>query len=318
MDELTWRPAGTADAPDIADIFAAVAAATPIGLDATIADVETRLDQPRLDLEHDTRIAVDAAGRPVAYAEAADMGVGQGSFRVRLTSAVRPGGPAGTDAAAYRWLLARAAEQRAERHPELPGAVAARCAVTDTDRMALLTDQGFTVGYWEHDLVRPLEEPVAGHPPDGVHVLPYDRRLDEAARLAHNDAYADHPNALLPERQDWPRHAVGLPAFLPDASFLAITAPGDEIVGLLFSLAVRGSDGSAEAQLDCLATRQQWRRRGLGTSLISYALDAYRRAGFRRARLQVSSANPGALRLYTALGFVDSGRGYAMLHGRLP
>jgi ribosomal protein S18 acetylase RimI-like enzyme len=71
-------------------------------------------------------------------------------------------------------------------------------------------------------------------------------------------------------------------------------------------------------RLDCLATCRPWRRRGLATSLIAHALAAYRRAGFRRARLQVRGSNRDAVRLYTALGFTDSGRGYALLRTALP
>jgi mycothiol synthase len=316
VDGLTWRPAGTADAEGIANILAAVSRATPVGIDASVTDVRARLSRPRLDAERDTLLAVDAAGRPVAYAEAADMGVGQGTFRVRLTSAVRPDAAAGTDAAAYRWLLARAAGQRAERHPELPGAVAARCAAGDATRMGLLADAGFRLDHWDQDLVRPVHEPLDAGLPDGVRVVPYHARYDEAARLAHNDAYADQPDALLPDRQSWPQHAVGLPAFLPDASFLAIA--GTDIVAFLFSLATEEPGGAREAQLDCLATCHPWRRRGLATSLIAHALAAYRRAGFGRARLQVRSTNPDAVRLYAALGFADSGRGYALLYGSLP
>jgi hypothetical protein len=168
VNGLTWRPAGTPDVADIADILADVARATPVGIDASATDVRARLSRPRLDADLDTRLAVDAAGRPVAYAEAADMGVGQDTCRVRLTSAVRPG-------------------------------------------------------------------------------------------------------ALLPDQQTWPQHAVGLASFLPDASFLALT--GD---------------------------------------------DSYQRAGFRHARLQVRSDNTGAVRLYTTLGFADSGRGFALMYGSLP
>jgi ribosomal protein S18 acetylase RimI-like enzyme len=314
VDGLTWRPAGTPDAPDIADILAEVARVTPVGIDASVTDVRARLSRPRLDADLDTRLAVDAAGRPVAYAEAADMGVGQDTFRVRLTSAVRPDAPAGTDAAAYRWLLARAAEQRAERHPELPGAVGARCAAADPDRLALLTGHGLELAYWEQDMVRPLDGPVRAEPPAGMRIVPYHRRYDEPARLAHNDAYADVPGALLPDQQTWPQHAVGLDSFLPDASFLALT-DDDQIAAFLFSLAVAGG---REAQVDCLATRRPWRRRGLATGLIQHALDSYQRAGFRHARLQVRSDNAEAVRVYTALGFADSGRGFALMYGALP
>jgi mycothiol synthase len=149
----------------------------------------------------------------------------------------------------------------------------------------------------------------------GIRVVTYESRYDEVTRLAHNDAYADSPAALLPDAQAWPQHAVGLPNFLPDASFLALadTADGPAIAGFLFSLEHHDLAGVAEGSLHCLGTCGPWRRRGVATTLISRALGAYRRAGYTRARLQVDSGNTDAVNLYAALGFTDSGRGYAML-----
>ena len=84
--------------------------------------------------------------------------------------------------------------------------------------------------------------------------------------------------------------------------------------GFLFSLEQRDIAGATEGALHCLGTRKPWRRRGVATSLISRALSSYGQAGFAQARLEVNSSNTGAVRLYTELGFTDSGRGYAMLH----
>jgi hypothetical protein len=62
VDGPTWRPAGTPDVADIADISAEVGRATPVGTDTSATDVRARLSRPRLDADLDTRLAVDAAG----------------------------------------------------------------------------------------------------------------------------------------------------------------------------------------------------------------------------------------------------------------
>jgi GNAT superfamily N-acetyltransferase len=45
------------------------------------------------------------------------------------------------------------------------------------------------------------------------------------------------------------------------------------------------------------------RNRGLGSVLLLHALDGFRRAGLKRALLEVTADNEGAIRLYRRLGF---------------
>jgi ribosomal protein S18 acetylase RimI-like enzyme len=316
MDDVTWRAALPSDAAGLAELFQAIAHTVPVGLETEPAEVASRLSRPGLDLEQDTLVGVDATGAVLAYAETADMGVGQGRFRIRLTNAIHP--DLGDEAVrrTHDWLTNRARHLHQQRRPDLPGALGARCAATDHTRMALLTESGFEVVGWHQDLIRPVNEPLPTPPaPHGIEVVPYHSRYQEATRVAHNDAYADNPSALLPDAPAWPQHAVGLANFLPDASFLALadTADGPDIAAFLFSLEHRDVTGAREGALHCLGTRKPWRRRGLATILISRALAVFRQTGYAQARLQVDSSNTDAVSLYATLGFTDSGRGYAML-----
>ena len=316
MDELNWRAASDPDATGLAVLFGEIARAAPVGLETSRDEVEARLSLPRLALGRDTLVGTDAAGRVLAYAEAADMGVGQGRFRVRLTSAVHPDLPGRHAQRMHDWLLTRASQLRRERHPDLPGVAGARCAATDRTRLAMLTDAGFKIAQWELDLMRKLEQPgPAAVVPDGIDITPYDADRDEAVRVAHNQAYAEHPNALLPDAESWPQHAVGLANFLPEVSLIATA--GEQVAGFLFSLERRDPAGGREGVLHCLGTTAPWRRRGLASAMIGQALDRCRERGYGVARLQVSSTNTAATRLYDRLGFTDSGRGYAILHGPL-
>jgi ribosomal protein S18 acetylase RimI-like enzyme len=297
-------------------LFGEVARTSPIGLETELAEVQARLSMPRLDLSRDTMTAVDSEGEIVAYAEAADMGVGDGRMRIRLTNATAADFDDASALRTRQWLLDRAGQLREERHPDLPAVLGTRCAATDAARLSGLTESGFTVANRHHDLVRPVQPPIprAPAPPDVV-IEVFDRRRDEAVWRAHNDAHADMPGALLPDAQSWPQHATGLDNFLPDASFLAVagdrTSP--EIVAFLFSLEQRDHTGAREASLHCMGTRRPWRRCGLATALVSHALAAYQKAGIAQARLQVTASNTAAVNLYQRLGFVDSGRGYTIL-----
>jgi ribosomal protein S18 acetylase RimI-like enzyme len=321
MSDVTWRAATAEDAGGLAGLFGVVARTSPIGLETELAQVQARLSMPRLDLSRDTRLAVDSEGGVVAYVEAADMGVAEGRMRIRLTIAAHSDLDDGAARRTHQWLLERAMRLHTERHPELPGVLGARCAATDAAGLSRLTESGFTVANRHDDLVRPVEPPMPlSHPPAGVVIENFDRRLDVAAWKAHNDAYADMPGALLPDIQSWPQHATGLDNFLADASFLAVVGdPADPaIAAFLFSLEQRDHTGAREASLHCVGTRRPWRRRGLATALVSHAMAAYQQAGLIRARLQVTASNTAAANLYRRLGFIDSGRGYTILHRAIP
>jgi ribosomal protein S18 acetylase RimI-like enzyme len=311
MSEPTWRAAELTDIDEITGLFEAIEKTAPIGMETAAGDVQDRLSASRLDLRADTLVGVDTAGALCAYAEAADMGIGAGQFRVRLTCALRPELDSDSMRFALRWLTGRAQSMRHERHPDLPGVCAVRCAAVDQAKLDAFTAAGFEVDHWHRDMIRDITLPApATEPPDGVAVLIYDPKYSEATRLAQNDAYADDSHALLLSAEDWPRHVTGRADFSPSTSFLALDGP--EVVAFLCSTA-----GDGEGIVHILGTRPPWRGRGLGASLISRALTAYQQAGLTTARVQVCSSNTRAVGLYTKLGFSPSGPGYALLFGQV-
>lgn len=317
MKNVTWRAARQADARHLLQLFRSAEHEAPVGLETDLAGVRSRLAANRLDLDRDTFVTVDRSGLPVVYAEAADMGAAGGKYRIRLTRVIHPGLGTSMDEQTTEWLRNRALQMRQERHPGIPTVLGTRCGVSDRSRVELLAAMGFQIVHWQQEFVRSLDEPVVRLPgPQSVAITPYDHRDDEAARVAHNDAYADSPAALLPEADAWPSHATGLPSFLSQASFLAKSCEQEsegEIVGFLFSLEQQDFTNQRQASLHCLGTRPRWRSRGVASALIGCALYAYRAAGYRKAALKVNSSSADAARLYTTMGFRDTGRSVAVL-----
>jgi mycothiol synthase len=294
------------------------------GLEVDPDDVGARLRRPGLDLDADTRVGSDPDGTVVAFAEAACMGIGGGRLRIRLTAALRPDRSDALFGSAHAWLIDRARATHREHGTEVPAALGTRCASIDATRRARLEADGFTISRHLRDLIRPADPvpEVAG--PDGIDIAAYRHGTDEAVRIAHNDAYADVPGSLRPDPQAWPGHAVGLPTFVPEASFLALEkaadrteAAGAEIAGFLFSLVRTEISGVREGIVHCLGVRPPWRRHGVASAMIARALAAHQDAGLTRTRLQTDAANDDALSVYRRMGFVDSGRGYAMFEAPL-
>jgi mycothiol synthase len=327
MSDLTWRPARPADTAALPALFAAAEHAAPVGRPTEPAEVQRWLASPGPGGDRHAMVGVDGTGRLLAYAQATDMGVADGVLRISLAAVVDPDPALGDEAGrrTHEWLIEHAGQIRRQRHPDLPCVLGTRCAEHDPTRLALLTDAGFETVFWQRVLVRSVVEPVTTVPvPDGITIVAYDKRYDEAARIAHNDAYADSPSALLPEPHAWPHHTHAHPSYLADASFLALTDPAAEdtgeqtIAGFLFSIQQNDAADDHHAQLHCVGTRAPWRRRGVAGAMISRALAAYHHTGFQHATLEVRSTNDDAVRLYEHLGFTSTGRSYAIMMRHLP
>jgi hypothetical protein len=89
--------------------------------------------------------------------------------------------------------------------------------------------------------------------------------------------------------------------FVPEATWLlryARDGGHGEPVGT-----VQGIELDGWGALQNLGVARGHRGHGLGTLLLSYAIDGFRRAGLRRMHLEVTSDNTGAVRLYQRLGF---------------
>jgi ribosomal protein S18 acetylase RimI-like enzyme len=91
--------------------------------------------------------------------------------------------------------------------------------------------------------------------------------------------------------------------FLPEATWLlAYDDPqrhSREFCGTIQGI----RDASGFGAIQNLGVTPEHRGRGLGTLLMNRALQGFREAGLRRAFLEVTAQNDGAIRLYQRIGF---------------
>ena len=91
------------------------------------------------------------------------------------------------------------------------------------------------------------------------------------------------------------------PGFLPAATWLAVSFTNETSV---FCGTVQGViDRNGMGSIQNLGIVAEHRGRGLGTALMMKALAGFQQAGLRRAFLEVTAQNSGAVRLYKRLGF---------------
>ena len=179
------------------------------------------------------------------------------------------------------------------------------------DLLAIAARAGFVPVRTFLELARPAGEPVAPcGAPAGLLLVPWSAELDEEARLAHVEAFADHWGSEPRSAEEWAQWYTGHRSFRPDLSVLAVDEASGQVAGLVLTAAYPQDWDHlpCEAWINTVGTRRAWRGKGVARWLMA---DVHRRiaasdTGFERAILGVDSQNPtGALLLYRSLGYED-------------
>src|SRR5687768_6932424 len=90
--------------------------------------------------------------------------------------------------------------------------------------------------------------------------------------------------------------------FMPEATWLVVYQSGQR--ELDYCGTIQGiRDRSGFGAIQNFGITPEHRNRGLGSLLMLQALEAFRGAGLRRAFLEVTARNDGAIRLYRRIGF---------------
>lgn len=308
LDRLTWRPATVADVPAWARLLAAVEAVDRTGENYGEDDLVELTQDPSLNLARDTLVAATPDGELVAFGGVHGSTSVRDVDRIWLDGGVHPAVRGrGLGKRLLTWLEGRGAELHRERHPQVPGQLQVGVYESAESRTALVRAAGYTPTRYFNDMERDLttELPPVPPTPAGLRVVPFDPRYDEATRLAHREAFADHWGSTPPDPERWQHWYTGAQSFRPEVSLLVLD--GEEVAAYLLSYfwaADAEATGVREAWVGQLGTRPAWRRRGLASLLLAAAMPAYRAAGYQQAGLDVDSENPtGALGLYERLGF---------------
>ncbi|MEQ8791548.1 MAG: GNAT family N-acetyltransferase [Pirellulaceae bacterium] len=152
--------------------------------------------------------------------------------------------------------------------------------------------------------------PVSPGEPEGYRILPWRNSLiDEHAESKYQSFRFEIDANVFPclgEREGCRRlmqEIARRPGFLAEATWLLVWQPTEsdapEYCGTIQGIRDRGNYGSVQN----LGVTPLHRGRNLGTCLLLKALDGFRSAGLRRAYLEVTAQNTGAVRLYQRLGF---------------
>jgi ribosomal protein S18 acetylase RimI-like enzyme len=261
-------------------------------------------EDPHLDLREDTRLA-EVAGEIVAWGRIWHSPSGVREERAYVMGGVDPAHRGrGVGSALLTWQIARAEAKLRAAAPALPRYVRAWAYDFQPSALRLYERHGMRAVRYTDELLLDLAQAGEAPPVDGVEIVPWDMARSEEARVAVNDAFADHWGSTPRDPAAW-AHALASFGTRLDLSFFALAEgrvvgacrndhfPEDERV-----------NGRREGWIMQVGVVRAHRKRGIASALIGASLDAFRRAGFTHSALGVDSENPtGAYHLYERLGF---------------
>ncbi|GII98009.1 acetyltransferase (GNAT) family protein [Sediminihabitans luteus] len=322
-DALTWRALTRDDVPALTALIIAGQEADGARYRISPEEVDEKFDGSWKDPVANSRVGVDADGAFRAWAWVETYPADERTVRASIEGGVHPAvRRQGIGRAVVAWLEARARQALVETGKELPARIA---AYVDDDapaaEKAVYERAGFTALRYYSNLRRDLTLPVPTAPLGaGLRLVPWSDDVDEAARLAHNDAFRDHWGSEPRSPESW---AKGRATFAPAWSFTIVDDTivddaGPFVAGYLVSGKYEQDwpvQGYTSGYTELLGVRRSHRGRGISVALLEAAMTAYARDGMQYAELDVDTENPsGAHGLYASLGYekVDGSRMYSI------
>ncbi len=309
---VEWRPATMSDVAGIHDCEREIAVADHPHYVVPAEDLSDDFGHSYVDLDADTIVATDAAGRVLAWGLVL-LPPGQDTLvRSILIGGVRPSERGrGLGRQLLRWQEQRGLQQLGASAKTLPGWLMAFVDERADASARLLRRFDFEVARYFLELRRDLGEPVPEVAlDDKLTIVPFTLERSAATLAARNDSFRDHWGSQPVDDEQW-ESFVGRDAFRPELSFVAIDE-SDVVVGFVLASVNEGDwlgQGFSSSYIDLVGVTRAWRKRGIAPALLAKTLSAIAAAGLDKAVLDVDSDSPtGALGLYTGLGFEESNR----------
>ena len=314
MAELRWAPPRREDDPAWAALLAAIEAVDVRGETYELEDLDLEWQSVWAHPEENARLVWDG-NELVAFVWLAVRPGSREAHKVSMWGGVRPSHRRrGIGTQLFEWAMQRATPIAPTMEGDLPTKLETDAAVHQTDLLALAERDGPRAGApLPRD--RPPDRTTArrGARAAGPRAGAVEPELDEAARLAHVEAFADHWGSEPRTVEEWAQWYTGHRGFRPDLSVLAVEPASGEVVSLVLCAAYPQDwvTVPVEAWINTVGTRRAWRGKGVASWLMTESLRRIAAAddGFERAILGVDAENPtGALRVYRRLGFAEDVR----------
>lgn len=309
LNELTplqWRPARADDLPDVFALFSAIAAFDDTSQRWSLEELRDRYATVNAAEDADGPMMLGFDGASLVAAGWCTVIRGP-EPSVRLDGAVHPAyRHQGIGRALLRWQQADACAWR-DRHN--PGEGLRMLGFSDaalTGKRHLYLRLGLAPVRWFIDMVCHFPPPrqVAAFlrtPALGVRFSTLTPDLVEAARDAHNEAFAERFGSRPLGQQEWAT-SLDRESSRPDLSWVAIDELG-RVVGYALNSVVQTGHTHGLGWTDRLGVRPSHRGRSIARILLARSLDSFRQAGLEAGGVGLDSVDGGGTELYRALGY---------------
>jgi mycothiol synthase len=191
---LQWRPVVPADVPAMTTLFAEIEAADQYGWHFDAEFLARWLAEPMIDLARGSTAAF-AAGRMVATGVLAARTEADPVHAMHYEGGVHPACRGrGLGAALLDWAVRAAGPLHADRFAGQPLTVQCGFPVSDVAAAELFARHGFAPVRYFRKMIRGLagDDLPPVRVPGGFEIVPYRADLDEAMRVAKNEAFREH------------------------------------------------------------------------------------------------------------------------------
>ncbi|HVR78443.1 MAG TPA: GNAT family N-acetyltransferase [Acidimicrobiia bacterium] len=308
---MDHRPLTLADAQEVTGLINRFERFWNLPLVTPVAQVEHDFTEPHVDLDLDTRgywLGDDLVGYGLIWHRPS----GERQERAYLQGVVNPDFRGqGVGRQLLGWEIERARDSLSTCEPSIPWyiGVAEWEGVEDAHR--LYRRFGMKPVRYIKEMLRPLDAPVGVDIPDGIELIPWDRSLDEAARIAQNEAFADHWGSTPTDPESY-QHRLERQGTRLNLSFMA--RAGDEVVGICLNGIYPDDEtatGRREGWIESLGVKRAWRGKGVASAMVRASINVFLDEGMTHSSIGVDADNPtGAFGLYQSLGF-------EVLHGTI-
>jgi len=303
--EFGWRPLTASQTSAWASLLAAIDAVDHQDETMGEDDLRENFNNPEQDFDRGSVVVYDGPAM-IAYCVLESHCSEEPRHEMQHEGGVHPAYRGrGLGTALLDWAERTALPLHDERHEGRPLLLSGRHPSRLEDAAGLFSAAGYQPSRWflrmSTDL---LDNGKPAGTPDGIKIIPLTDERSADALLVRNEAFRDHWRSGQLSPQEW-AHFSNYPANRPELSFLAYE--GAEPLGVIISHEYEDYNllaGRRDLYVALVGTRRKARRRGIGSALITRALEAARADGFASATLDVDSESPtGAVGIYEQFGF---------------
>jgi len=291
------------DVPAVASLLNACAVADYGSPNTDVQTLKAEWEEPTLVLDEECRLAASTDGLALGFAEVWNVAEGEAQNLQAYIYVAPHCGDTALPGQLWDWAEARACHEYARTQSTHPRTLWTKTAETNRPERAVLEGRGYRIirHSWRMtlDLNSPIPPPVW---PKAIRVRTFVRGQDEQVVFAvRNEGYSDMWGYTPVPFELWEYHLIQANArFDPTLWFIAVE--DDEIAGICLCDSQMDDDPKM-ADVKCVVTRRNCRRRGIASALLRHAFAEIAKRDIPRVGLGVDAESlTGAHKVYEKVG----------------